>query len=136
MMTFVQMKLANKAIGQYWFDKGSMAFFNTKLIGQPDAFNLFITSETNPSDETRYTVRLFAYHSSKVLTVGDFHKRTKREAEALKTSLAKGLRSMGAREQHVFDSVVSVEVSDLGPDCYEFSNGEQSFVIRDGKIVN
>ena len=136
MLTITQMARANKAIGQFWFDKDSMAFFNTKIVGSPDAFNMFVTSERNPEGKTAYNLRLFAYHSSKVITVGDFHKMTRAEALKLKANICAALRSMGNREQEIFDSVVTVTISDLGTDCYEFSNGEKSFVVRNGNIVN
>lgn len=136
MLTIAQMAKANKAIGEYWFTKDTFAFFNTKVVVNPNAFNLFLTSETNPEGFTGYTVRLFKYHSSKVSTIGPFNKLSQHKAEKLMSSITEALRTMGNREQAVFDSLLTVSESDLGPDCYEFSNGESSFTVRNGRIVN
>jgi hypothetical protein len=61
----------------HWFDKGSMAFFGTKL--PESAYELscggiyFVTRETNPSGESRYSVRR-QKHNGDIDTVGEFHK--------------------------------------------------------------
>lgn len=66
----------------HWFDKDSMRFFKTKLprnAYQGNGGVTFITQETNPSDETRYTIRR-QKHNGAIETVGEFHSYRTREA--------------------------------------------------------
>ena len=62
----------------HWFDADSMRFFKTKLPGsayETSAGVLFVTAETNPSGEKRYSVRRQLVNGG-INTVGDFHSFT------------------------------------------------------------
>jgi len=73
---------ANKAIGNHWFDKSSMRFFNTKIESRLIAGKRFITSEKGPDEVRRYTVRE-ALPSGEIDTVGEFQEyRTLEAAKA------------------------------------------------------
>lgn len=75
-------RAANQAIGNHWFDKSSMRFFNTRIVSSlmtrgatkdhPGGRQVFITSER--MDETRplrYTIRE-ALPNGEVDTIGEF----------------------------------------------------------------
>jgi len=82
-LTIAEMKKRNKQQGEYWFSKGAMEFFNTKIESKPTEKGYFITSEymEDPSKK-RYTIRLFDQETNKVETVGDFRKyETLKEAK-------------------------------------------------------
>lgn len=64
-----------RQIGGHWFDQSTMRFFKTKLprvAYATDAGLLFITAETSPSGDTRYSVRRQKV-SGDIDTVGEFH---------------------------------------------------------------
>ena len=79
-LTIEEMKKRNAAQGQFWFTKGAMEFFNTKIESEPSEKGCFITSEymEDPSKK-RYTIRFFDQEKNTVETIGDF-----REYETLK----------------------------------------------------
>jgi hypothetical protein len=59
----------------HWFDRRSMKFFNTRLprvAYEGNAGILFVTSETDPSGKTAYSVRKQAA-TGDIDTVGEFH---------------------------------------------------------------
>lgn len=61
--------------GGHWFDKGAMRWFKTRLprvAYQGAAGTLFVTSETNPSGQTRFSVRVQKQNGD-IDTVGEFH---------------------------------------------------------------
>jgi hypothetical protein len=68
-----EMKKRDSETGQYWFSKGAMAFFNTKIESEPTEKGHFVTSEY-PEDpiQKRYTIRYFDPITNKVETIGDF----------------------------------------------------------------
>jgi hypothetical protein len=71
--TLTEIKAANKAAGLYWFSPDTMRFFETTLhdvFPLPDGA-LFVTGETNPSGETKYSIRR-AYDTGAVETVEHF----------------------------------------------------------------
>lgn len=79
--TMTEIKAANKAAGLYWFSPDTIAFFKTTLhdvFPLPDGA-LFISGETNPSDETRYSIRR-AYDNGNVETVEHFAFTTAEDA--------------------------------------------------------
>ena len=62
--------------GGHWFDSKSIRFFQSVLPNEAydtQAGVLFITSETNPSDVSRYTIRR-QMNDGSIKTVGDFHR--------------------------------------------------------------
>jgi hypothetical protein len=81
-LTIAEMKKRNLEQGQYWFSKGAMSFFNTKIESEPNENGCFITSEymDDPSKK-RYTIRFFDQEKDTVETIGDF-----REYETLKAA--------------------------------------------------
>ena len=72
-ITIEEMKRRNLETGQYWFSKGAMEFFNTKIESEPTEKGYFVTSEY-PEDpiQKRYTIRYFDPITNKVETIGDF----------------------------------------------------------------
>lgn len=72
-MRIAEIKKRNEATGQFWFSKGAMAFFNTKIESEPTEKGYFITSEyiEEPSQK-RYTIRFFDQKTDTVETIGDF----------------------------------------------------------------
>lgn len=79
--TMADVKAANKSIGNHWFDRGSMAFFNTKIVTSLIDGKYFVTSEfCDHSDGTReptkFTVRM-AEPDGTIDTVGEFQQYEK-----------------------------------------------------------
>ena len=78
----------------HWFDRSALLFFNSRLpkvAYETNAGLLFITSETNPSNETRYSVRRQDVTGT-INTVGEFHSyRTRADALAVVRNLDKGV---------------------------------------------
>jgi hypothetical protein len=69
----------------FWFTKGALAFFKSKMPAnayETSAGILFVTRETNPSGLTAYSVRR-QHVSGSIDTVGEFHSfKTSAEARA------------------------------------------------------
>ena len=60
----------------FWFTKGALAFFKSKIPSvayETTAGILFVTRETSPSGVTAYTVRRQKFTGS-IDTVGEFHR--------------------------------------------------------------
>jgi hypothetical protein len=96
-LTIAEMKELNKAKGGHWFDKGAMRFFNTRIETQPNAENIFITSEymDNPSNK-KYSLRWFNTETHDVVTLGDFNAiRSLDKAKELRKEYTKGKKDMG-----------------------------------------
>ena len=77
-------KRINARTGHFFFKPDTMRFFKSKVNPNEMLYKdkYFITSETNPSGETRFTIREFNAESGDVHTIGDFHKfPTRKEAE-------------------------------------------------------
>lgn len=73
---------ANEAIGNHWFDRSTMRFFNTKIESNLIAGHRFITSEKGPDGVRKYTVRE-ACPDGTIDTVGEFQAHsTLRQAKA------------------------------------------------------
>lgn len=81
--TIQEIKLANKEIGNHWFSKDTMSFFNSKIESEVLKGKYFITSEQFNTDAPRlYSIRV-ADDAGRINTVGEFQAyRTK--AKALK----------------------------------------------------
>lgn len=77
----------------HWFDAANCRFFKTvlpRVAYETTAGVLFITRETNPSDETRFSVRRQKVNGT-IETVGDFHNYTTQSAaKAAITALNEG----------------------------------------------
>jgi hypothetical protein len=59
----------------HWFDRGAIDFFKTVLPANAYVVNdatLFVTRETNPSGEKRFSIRRQVGNGS-INTVGEFH---------------------------------------------------------------
>ena len=65
----------NKSIDNYFFSKDTMRFFKSKIETGVLKDKYFITSEINPSDVKKYTIRE-ATEEGEIKTVGDFHSFT------------------------------------------------------------
>jgi len=74
----------------HWFDRDTVRFFKTKLprvAYEGNAGVLFVTSETDPSGETAYSVRR-QLPNGDIETVGKFHSyKTSADARAAIKSL-------------------------------------------------
>jgi hypothetical protein len=81
-LTIAEMKRRDAETGQYWFSKGAMLFFNTKIESEPNEKGYFVTSEyMEDPDQKRYTIRFFDQKTNRVETIGDFrHYETLSEA--------------------------------------------------------
>jgi hypothetical protein len=75
-MNILDIKRANAAKGFHFFDKNSMAFFNSKIEGrifEGSGGVFFVTSEAQDMSHARmFTVRNFNSESGEVKTVGKF----------------------------------------------------------------
>ena len=70
--TLAQVKAANKAIGNHWFERSTMRFFNSKVETGLLRGRFFITSERmDLTFPKRYTVRE-AMPDGDIKTVGQF----------------------------------------------------------------
>lgn len=79
--TIADVKAANKSIGNHWFDRGSMAFFNTKIVTSLIGGKYFVTSEfcdhsDGTREQTKFTVRM-ADSDGTIDTVGKFQQYEK-----------------------------------------------------------
>jgi hypothetical protein len=141
-LTLTEMKQANKAIDHHWFSKGSMEFFNTRIVEQPNKFNMFITSEQfNDESPKGYNIRYFNEKTSKVETIGDFQKFDSLEqAKKIRLTIAKGLEQMANREKWIMDNLSEVEFTDdwiafIAYDGDQIASNRKSFDISyDGNI--
>lgn len=71
-LTISAMKQMNESIGETWFGKQEMSFFNTRIEAQPNKDNIFITSDHPGDPETKgYALRQFDINTGKVETLGD-----------------------------------------------------------------
>jgi hypothetical protein len=72
-LTIAEMKRRDSETGQYWFSKGAMQFFNTKIESEPTEKGYFVTSEyMEDPNQKRYTIRFFDQQTNTVQTIGDF----------------------------------------------------------------
>lgn len=70
--TIPLLKEANRKLGQHWFSKDTMKFFNTQIESIIYDGNYFITSEKfNDEHPRKYTVRSFNA-DGRVFTIGKF----------------------------------------------------------------
>ena len=70
--TFAEVKAANKAIGNHWFERSTMRFFNSVIESRLMDGGFFITSERMELEfPKRYTVRE-AMPDGDIKTVGQF----------------------------------------------------------------
>lgn len=90
MKTMRDVKDANRLAGYHFFEPATMRFFKSKVVSPLIAGKYFITTETDPCNRTRFTVRL-ALEDGRAVTVGEFHQyRTKEDARhAINIELAK-----------------------------------------------
>jgi hypothetical protein len=138
-MTLTEMKQANKAINHHWFSRGAMEFFNTRIVSQPNKFNMFITSEQmNENVPIGYAIRFFNSTTSKVETIGDMQQfATLEDATNTRKIISNGFEKMSNREKWIIDNLSSVEFT---PDwitftAYDDNEKEQHFDISyDGNI--
>ncbi len=85
MKTFVnitEIKQANKNLGEHFFDRASMRFFNSRVESKVLRGRYFVTSEIGPDEHKLYSVRM-ADESGSIETIGEFNVfETIREAKA------------------------------------------------------
>jgi hypothetical protein len=89
--TIEDVKAANRQIGNHWFDRGTMRFFNTKIESGLIGGKYFITSERCDDNHPRlFTVRR-AEPDATIDTVGEFQQyRTRDDAREAVRELVKG----------------------------------------------
>ena len=73
MISLDQFKEQHERAGGHWFSVGALKFFNSKIVWWDAETGFFITSEVNPSDEKRYSVRMADFDTYNVITIGEFH---------------------------------------------------------------
>lgn len=75
-MTITEMKVANRNVGHYWFDKDTMKFWNSKVVSslyEAHEAVYFVSSERQRETwPAMFTVRKFNKVTSHVETVGRF----------------------------------------------------------------
>lgn len=72
---FGEMKRRNAAAGGSWFGKDEMRFFNTRLLGSPNRYGMFVTSEKpNDNSPRMYSIRAFVPATNQIATIGDFRR--------------------------------------------------------------
>jgi hypothetical protein len=75
-MTVNQIEKANREAGQHWFDRTTLRFFSSRIMGETrdvGRFVLFVSSERENERTPRlYTIRKFTKETGSVGTVGDF----------------------------------------------------------------
>jgi hypothetical protein len=75
-MNITDIKRANKAAGNHWFEPATMRFFNSKVesrIYEGPGGVYFVTSERRERDmPKRYSVRVFDPSTGDIDTVGEF----------------------------------------------------------------
>lgn len=82
--TLATIKAANKAVGNYFFDKGAKRFFNSQYL--PTVYQgiggvYFVTAERmDERFEYKYSVRRFDAATGHVDTAGEFNKMSKEAA--------------------------------------------------------
>jgi hypothetical protein len=80
-MAEVRAAHAAREWGNHWFETGSMQFFRSKIESGILKGRYFITSEINPSDEKRYSIR-YVTDDAQIETLGEFHSyKTKQDAK-------------------------------------------------------
>ena len=76
-----QIEYANKAIGHYFFDNGTMRSFNSRVHSQVYGGCIFVTSEKNSSwrfeYDRAYTIRMITETGS-IRTIGEFQEHDTR----------------------------------------------------------
>ena len=79
-ITLAQARKIHTDAGGYFFSKGSMNFWGTKIMSRLYANRCFITSEYDFSGEHRYfNVRQFSEDFKKIRTVSEFNKLTNKQ---------------------------------------------------------
>lgn len=82
-MATVRCKYLSTNPDGHWFDRDSMRFFRTLLprtaYESETREMYFVTRETNPSGETRWSVRRLTQDAAEIETVGDFHSYVTRQ---------------------------------------------------------
>jgi hypothetical protein len=80
--TMEQVKQANKARGQHWFDADTMEYWGTEIHGEPMAGEFFITSEDNFNKDARFFTIRKVSDTGRISTVGRWQEyATLKEAE-------------------------------------------------------
>jgi hypothetical protein len=80
--TMEQVKQANKARGQHWFDADTLEYWGTKIHGELMAGEFFITSEDNFNRDARFFTIRKVSDTGRVSTVGTWQQyATLKEAE-------------------------------------------------------
>jgi hypothetical protein len=62
----------NSSKGFHWFDKGSMAFFRSRVSNWDSISGLFISSERGPNGGRAYSIRKADFETGNVSTIGKF----------------------------------------------------------------
>jgi len=70
--TLAQVKEANIASGHHWFDRDSMRFFGSKILGGLIAGQYFISSEQPPYGPRKYSIRKVKNAQGHIGTISEF----------------------------------------------------------------
>lgn len=84
---------------RHWFDRPTLSFFGTVLPGygvRTEWGNFFITQETTPAGDTRFSLRVQSPQNGGISTVGEFHSH-KTYADA-RCALREHLKALSAEE--------------------------------------
>lgn len=125
--TITEMKKLNSSVGYHYFDKETMKFFNSKILGTYNN-GFFIDSIDNFDGSKRlYKVRIFT-NNYNVCTLEEFS--TVNEARDYIKTLNKALKNnLGNREIETLNNVTYVRCNeDLDNEYLEFINDNDNGV--------
>ena len=99
----IQMIKANNILsGQHWFEPETLRFFKSRILSTVYGGKYFITRETNPSGEMRFSIREAIDGGKRINTVGAFHSiKTLAEAKDAARAMAESDRGVTAINQAV-----------------------------------
>ena len=90
--TLAEIKAENKRTGGFFFEKGTMRFFNSRVLStiyQGPGGVFFVTAETGPSEKTAFTVRRFHPEDGDITTSGPFNEMSEYDAKAAASTAAR-----------------------------------------------
>lgn len=127
-----KIKSVNEAAKQYFFSKGAMKFFNSRVITNTNKYGIFITSEKNNNYPRYYTLR-FISSSGNVYTIGKFQnyvslyyaKKERDKLEKIFDELTKC-----HLENEVLQNITAIYEAHDYPHCIEIYNENKGMIFN------
>ena len=132
-MNFKEMKELNESIGDIWFSKDALAFWNTEIMTDSNELGLFITSDDD-YDRTKklYSVRRIA-KTGHVETLSFQCAGTLSEAKRWIKNFTRALMAEKcSREDGILKNVVSIQKNNSYGDreVYKISSDDDYFLFE------